>query len=232
VSSDVKALYSGTTTEYVPDLCFKPYDYQDDVIKSCLKTGKGIIRAATASGKSVMISYVVKTLYSNGLFTKGVIIVPTIGLVTQFYDDMREYGMDMSLIGRVGDDWREWDKTIIISTWQSIQNDIPKHMCDKDLVIVDECLSGDTMISTPQGTTMIEQLSPGDIITSYNIEKDQYEDDLVVEVFRNMSISGSEKMYKLEFDNGTYLEVTGNHKILTMDGYVRADQLTTKHDII
>ncbi len=137
ISPDVKSLFTGIKPEYTKDLLFPPYEYQDDCISTCLSASKGIIRSATASGKSVMISYVMRELWEKNLIKNGIIIVPSIGLVTQFYNDMDDYGIDMSLIGRVGDDWREWDKPMVISTWQSLQN-VPEHMERMDGVVVDE----------------------------------------------------------------------------------------------
>lgn len=137
LSPEVKSLFVGIKPEYKKDLCFPPYDYQDDCISACLKTGKGIIRSATASGKSLMISYVVKALQERKLVKRGIIIVPSVGLVTQFYEDMADYGMDMRGIGRVGDTWREWDNPLVISTWQSLNN-VRHHMERMDMVIVDE----------------------------------------------------------------------------------------------
>ena len=137
LSPQVKQLFVGIRPEYRKDLCFSPYDYQDDCITACLKTSKGIIRSATASGKSLMISYVVKALQEQNLTKNGIIIVPSIGLVTQFYGDMQEYGMDMSVVGRVGDNWKEWDNPLVISTWQSLNN-VRHHMERMDTVIVDE----------------------------------------------------------------------------------------------
>lgn len=137
LSSEVKSLFVGINPDYTKNLKFIPHEYQDDCISSCLKTGKGIIRSATASGKSLMISYVIKSLWEKQLINKSIIIVPSIGLVTQFYEDMSDYGIDMSLVGRVGDTWKEWDNPVVISTWQSLQN-VPERMNDMDCVIVDE----------------------------------------------------------------------------------------------
>jgi len=137
LSDEVKQLFNGIPPVYKKDLLFEPYDYQDDCISACLKTSKGIIRSATASGKSIMISYVLRTLWESGQIENAIIIVPSIGLVTQFYTDMEDYGIDMKLIGRVGDDWREWEKPIVISTWQSLQN-VPEQMNRMDVVVVDE----------------------------------------------------------------------------------------------
>ena len=137
LSADVKQLYNGIKPNYKKDLLFTPYEYQEDCINACLKTSKGIIRSATASGKSIMISYTLRALWDSGEIENGIIIVPSIGLVTQFYTDMEDYGIDMSLVGRVGDDWKEWDKPLIISTWQSLQN-VPEHMERMDVIFVDE----------------------------------------------------------------------------------------------
>ncbi len=137
ISDDVKSMFVGIKPDYRKDLKFEPYDYQDDCISSCIRTSKGIIRSATASGKSLMISYVQKALWEKNLINKGIIIVPSVGLVTQFYDDMYDYGIDMDLVGRVGDNWKEWDRPITISTWQSLKN-VPEKMTEMDSVIVDE----------------------------------------------------------------------------------------------
>lgn len=137
LSPEVKSLFVGIKPEYIQDLSLIPYNYQDDCVTACLKTSKGIIRSATASGKSLMISYVMKTLKERILMNNGIVIVPSIGLVTQFYEDMTDYGMDMSLVGRVGDEWKEWNKPMIISTWQSLKN-VPEQIGRMDCVIVDE----------------------------------------------------------------------------------------------
>lgn len=137
MSEDCKGVFRGLTIPYNKNLQFEPYDYQDDCISACLKTSKGIIRSATASGKSLMISYVIKALWESQNMKNGIIIVPSIGLVTQFYEDMADYGLDMSLVGRVGDDWREWGNPITISTWQSLKN-VSHKMEGFDAVLVDE----------------------------------------------------------------------------------------------
>ena len=231
LSSEVKSLFVGIKPEYHKNLKFQPYNYQDDCISACLKTGKGIIRSATASGKSLMISYVVKALQEKNLTKNGIIIVPSVGLVTQFYGDMKEYGVDMSTVGRVGDKWKEWNNPLIISTWQSLNN-VKHYMEHMDMVIVDECVDGDTLIKTDNGYKKIKDLVIGDIVISYNTETNEYEQDIIEDVYENMTISSNERMYELEFDGGEILRVTGNHKILTDKGYIRADELTCEHDVI
>ena len=137
LSPEVRQLFVGIKPEYLKNLSLKPYNYQDDCITACLQTSKGIIRSSTASGKSLMISYVIKALQEANQTKNGIIVVPSIGLVTQFYEDMKEYGMNMNNIGRVGDDWKEWDNPLVISTWQSLNN-VRHHMNRMDTVVIDE----------------------------------------------------------------------------------------------
>lgn len=231
VSPEVKSLFVGIDPIYNKNLSLTPYDYQDDCISACLKSSKGIIRSATASGKSLMISYVYNALREKNKTQNAIIIVPSIGLVTQFYEDMTEYNIDKTLVGRVGDNWKEWDNPLVISTWQSLNN-VRHHLERMDTVIVDECVDGDTLIKTNNGYEKIKDLVIGDIVISYNTETGRYEQDVIEDVYENMTISSNEKMYELEFDNGEILRVTSNHKILTDKGYIRADELTDEHDII
>jgi len=102
------------------DLKYFPRDYQRESAEVVLKYTKGIIRSATASGKSLIISYIIKTLLENRATKHNLIIVPTISLVEQFKSDMIEYGIKPDLIGQVYEAKKEFDKPIVVSTWQSL----------------------------------------------------------------------------------------------------------------
>jgi intein/homing endonuclease len=69
-------------------------------------------------------------------------------------------------------------------------------------------------------------------VISYNIATGEYQPDVVVQLHHNLTKSSSELMYELIMDDGTTLQVTGNHPIMTTIGYVRADELTQAHEII
>lgn len=119
------------------DLKFFPRDYQRESIEIALKHSKGIIRSATASGKSLIIAYIVKTLLESNATRHNLIIVPTISLVEQFKSDLIEYGMNKSIIGQVYEAKKEFGMPIVISTWQSlsIHSGVLKNY---DCVICDE----------------------------------------------------------------------------------------------
>lgn len=89
-------------------------------------------------GKSLIISYIWKNLFDNKLINKFLIIVPNLNLITQFKDDMIDYGIDSDFIGEVWSGVKEWDKPIVISTWQSLSNYRDK-LQEFDAFMVDEC---------------------------------------------------------------------------------------------
>jgi hypothetical protein len=232
VEVDVKKTFTGIAIDPKWDLLYYPYDYQEDCIRTALRASKGIIRSATASGKSVMIAYITKTLLENKITNNVIIIVPNLSLIEQFKSDLIEYGMDEKLIGKLNAKTKQLDKPIVISTWQSLQRR-KKEMLRFQSVIVDECLDGNTEILTSKGLVKIKDIMIGDIVISYNEKNKKYENDIVKNLYINLTISTEEEMYELIFDDGTVLCVTGNHKILTKNrGWVRADELDENDDII
>ena len=88
IDNGVKGFFSGVDIEPEYDLNIFPRPYQIECIEACLKYKAGIIVAATASGKSCAITYIIKTLMDNKNIKKALVIVPTINLVTQFHSDM------------------------------------------------------------------------------------------------------------------------------------------------
>jgi len=137
----VKSIFKGHEMDIKYDLSLQPRPYQQEAIEICLKYAKGIIRSATASGKSLVISYLIKNLLANRKttgVTKALIIVPSTSLVEQFTDDMIEYGLPESLLGKVYTGHKDWDKHIVITTWQSLKNNHDK-LSMFHCVIGDEC---------------------------------------------------------------------------------------------
>jgi len=137
----VKNLFKADKIEINYDLSLYPRPYQKEAIEFCLKYSKGIIRSSTASGKSLVISYILYNLIKNRAITnvrKCLIIVPSTQLVEQFRTDMIKYGLPEAMIGRVYTGHKDWDKHIVISTWQSLKNN-HKKLPLFHAVIGDEC---------------------------------------------------------------------------------------------
>lgn len=121
ISNEIKDMFGfGVTPNLTYNLAFTPYNYQQECVKSLMKVTKGIVVVATAGGKSLIISYLIHNLPDENM--KSLIIVPTLQLVEQFQGDMVDYGFDISYIGKVNSSHKEFDKPIVVSTWQSLKN--------------------------------------------------------------------------------------------------------------
>lgn len=108
------------------DLKFEPRSYQNEIVKICLEMRKGIFVSPTASGKSFSIALIIDNINKNYGIKKTLIIVPNTSLILQFYDDLIDYGINKELLGKFYADEKDWDKPILISTWQSLSYDNEK----------------------------------------------------------------------------------------------------------
>jgi superfamily II DNA or RNA helicase len=89
------------TSTWVP---FMPYDYQIETAYKILKNRYCLAEVATSGGKSLIITIVI--LYTLKYIkddAKFLIIVPSISLVTQFYDGIKEYYYGENNINNVFD---------------------------------------------------------------------------------------------------------------------------------
>ena len=198
----------------------------------------------TSFGKSLSITMECLWYINCGL--KCLIVVPTKDLVDQFYNDIKDYATNES---NQLESWYPntqriyaglpkyiFDNTnICISTWQSlikIYKNEKNFMNNFDAIILDECFHGDSLVLTPSGYVKIKDLNYGDKIVNYSEKDNQYKIDEIVEVYKNLTTSKSEKMYELFFSNEKTTLVTGNHQFLTEYGWKRADKLTFNDIII
>jgi len=128
-------------------------DYQVDATVKCLRSRRRTLVSPTGSGKSLMI-YFITQWYKK----KTLIIVPTIGLVTQMMKDFESYGYKGNI--HVSTDGlsknHDIDADVVITTWQSLDNGkskINKKWYDQfEVVIGDECHGA-------KATTLIKILS-------------------------------------------------------------------------
>lgn len=97
-------------------LPFEPYDYQIKAMNIVLKKKRAIILSATGSGKSMIIYLIVRALLEN---RRILIVVPTIMLVTQLFEDFKDYGFDADeFVHTISEGAKKvTKKPITISTW-------------------------------------------------------------------------------------------------------------------
>lgn len=123
-------------------LPFEPYDFQEKAFRESLLNTKQINKMCTSSGKSMTISLIAEFFRRRG--KKGLLLVPNINLLTQFKNDIEDYNLidlhdDTHTIGGGNSD-RHFDKTLTISTWQSLQEKFASDLKldELDYVICDE----------------------------------------------------------------------------------------------
>ena len=120
-------------------LTFPPYDYQERAFKESILNVKQINKMCTSSGKSMTISLIAEFFRRQG--KKGLLLVPNINLLTQFKNDVKDYNLielyeDSHVIGG-GSSEKHFNKSLTISTWQSMQN-WHDELNTLDYVITDE----------------------------------------------------------------------------------------------
>jgi len=121
-------------------LPFKPRKYQIEAFLNIIQNWNHLGIISTGGGKSLVIYLVLKYFWKNNI--SNILIVPTIGLVDQMYNDFKEYNApkdflnDIQLIGGEYKN-KNLSKPIIISTWQSLSK--IKNIEKYDSFFVDEC---------------------------------------------------------------------------------------------
>ena len=211
---------------------FELRNYQIEAVYQGLRHNRKLLVSPTSSGKSICIYTLTRYYVEKGL--KVLIIVPTTSLCSQMSKDFQDYGWNSEeYVHQIYSGYEKVsDKPVIVSTYQSLHKLEKAYFSQYDVVVVDECFSGDMRVLTPKGYLKIKELNEGDKVINYDEKNKTFKEDNILKVHKNLKKSIGEKMYKLEFDNGKIIEVTGNHKFLTTNGWIRADELTDNHDII
>lgn len=112
--------------EIIPTLPFTPYKHQLKLFLGMVNNTNHISIAATGSGKSLAV-YLLLMYFRSFKEPKTIILlVPTIMLVQQMFNDFKEYNASdefMQSIQQIGGEFtnKEVKKPVVISTWQSAQ---------------------------------------------------------------------------------------------------------------
>ena len=118
-------------------------DYQLLASSVGLTRKRTVLVSPTASGKSLIIYMMIRHLLNTGK-KRGLLIVPTINLVTQMHSDFKSYsnnnGWDVEKYCQkiYGGESKIPDTDLIISTWQSIYDMPKKYFAQFDFIIGDE----------------------------------------------------------------------------------------------
>lgn len=227
---------------------FFPYDHQIESVYKILKYRYCICEIATGGGKSLVFSLILFYLLSrkDNNF-KFLLIVPSISLVTQFYNEIIEYNnssnnenpnpLDIRMCEIMSDKPRvdgldESTCNVFIGTYQSLEKRPPEFFKQFDVITTDECLHPESMITMADNSLKaIKDIKIGEYVKTVNEETNQIESKPVEYIYKDLS--KSEQMYELELENGEYLKITGNHKVrLVSNIWKRIDELTISDEIL
>lgn len=244
-------------------ISFTPYDHQVESAYKILKNRYCMAEVATSGGKSLIISIVMfYTLKHIDSKAKFLIIVPSITLVTQFYDNIVEYNWGVnnllemrekkveSILNKeskytpcevkveevMSERPRKYtgtdDANVYIGTYQSLEKWPKEFFQQFHTVVTDECLHPDSLINMSDGS--LKKISEIKIGEYVKTinEKTKKIEDKKIEYVYE-NLSISNDMYEIEMEDGKILKITGNHKVYTSE-YIwkKVEDLSENDEII
>jgi hypothetical protein len=218
-----------------------PRYYQTEGVKRVLKFRNCTEEISTSGGKTLISYMIFRYLFDRGKIKKMLYVVPNVGLVEQSEDKFYEYD---EKAGFSTPPWKsaciyggskrrnEEDANIIFGTFQSLSKKDEKYFEQFNAVCVDECLHPDTLIRMEDfSQKKIKDINIGEMVWTYNEKRNMFEIKEVEHVYKNLS--KNQQMFKLEMEDGSLLNITGNHKVYTKEyGWIRVDELTGTEEII
>lgn len=202
-----------------------PRYFQNEAVRAIIASWKlGYTPCAcmsTGSGKALTASILAeKALKQN---KRALILVPTMELCQQNFKELAEYTDYPMALGMCCSKLQKFQtqKQAVIATYTSFLSRRARSGAF-DLLIIDECFTGDTLISTVDGEKRIDKVRLGDLI--YNA----YGYGEVKAISKKIS----NKIYKVRLGNGTEIKTTNNHPIFTQYGWIRSEDLDKRHVII
>lgn len=173
------------------------------------------------SGKSLIVADIASRLHQNVL-----VLQPSREILAQNYAKYKSYGMDNCSIYSASFNSKEISE-VTFATIGSIM----AHIDDFDhfkAIVIDECFPYKQFISTEIGQKRIGYLYKLFVnghklpkVLSYNEKTRKMEPNKIIAVKCN----GVKTIYKMHFNGGTSVKVTGNHPFLTLEGWKAVNDL-------
>lgn len=178
--------------------------------------------AATGSGKTCIAAHIIHSALAKG--KRVLFLAHRRELIDQCAAKLRDLGI--------------WNYNVVLSGHPqsrnpaapmqiaSIQTLIRREYPPADLVIVDECLTGDTLVSTPNGEVPIQDIIVGSSVMTYN--KGTVTESKVTAAWS----SGEKEIIKIITQSGVEIKCTKNHLIYTENGWIRASKITASSKVL
>ena len=192
------------------------YDYQENAVNSLIQAQGGILQSKAGSGKTRMG---IATICRMG--KKTLWLTHTNELLNQSYNAAAEF-IDKKLLGKITAGKIQIADGITFATVQTLSKaDLNALRYEWDMIVVDECFSCDTLISTIDGYKKIKDIDYGDMVLSYNHDTCKAEYKPVIYKF----CKGAENVLTVTTEFGKMV-LTRNHPVYTQRGYIKAEELT------
>ncbi|NCN41428.1 DEAD/DEAH box helicase family protein, partial [bacterium] len=196
--------------------------YQEHLVQQSIKwmlnnIAPFCVEAATGAGKSIIISEVARIIHHK-TGKRVLCLAPTADLVKQNISKYKAYGLNASVFSASAGA-KELRHPVVFGSPLTVKNKIRRFQKQGDegyaLVIIDECFTADTMISTPRGEVPINSLRNGDIVCN------AVGSGNVVTTFAKAVY----EIYEVKLSNGKTIKCTGNHPFFTKRGWAEAKSL-------
>lgn len=209
---------------------FKFRPYQETIIN--MATERECVQAATGAGKTAMLAGFIAKFNVKPVS----IFADKLTLVNQLRDEIGKFlGED---IGIVGGGLRDVKDITVYSIQSATEEDVK----DSKMILFDECLDGDTLVTMWNGT----QISIKDIVEkkikmavmTYNIEEKQFEPKYIYDYAKIPLSNKNKKMVKIviedESGNECIIKCTEDHKIWieSENSYIEAGKLIEGMNVI
>ena len=177
-----------------------------------------VIDAAPAAGKSYMIAHIANALHQISGGKRVLCLAPSAELVRQNHGKFILTGEPASIFSASAGA-KSTRHVVVFGTPLTVKNAISR-FCRQGkegfcAVIIDECFTGETLISTPRGDIPIRNLRTGDIVCNAVGSGE-------VETVFTKAVA---EVYDVALSDGTVIRCTGSHPFFTDRGWVQASEL-------
>lgn len=189
---------------------------QREVLEAMVKSSGGQIICPTGYGKSFLIAMICR------LWPKARIDIATHAkdVVEMLYDDLRGHVPSVGLIHSS----KKYNKDARVRCFSG--KSVHKTDGKADVLIVDECITGDAEVSTPSGPVLLRDIQPGSLVMCYDGQ------NIVARPVLRTWSRGVKPVLRITLESGQEIRCTENHPIATTEGWILAGQLNGKEKVL
>lgn len=193
------------------------YPYQEKAVQAAIRWKNGILVMPCGSGKTQCGLEVIARIGGRALW-----LTHTQDLLNQS-KKRAESVLGQGGYGTITAGKVDIGSTITFATVQTMAKiDLSSIKDAFDVIIVDECMPGETLIDTPTGKKALKNLCIDDTITSYNRNERKIENKRITHIFK----SKAHDIVKVKLSNGEEIICTKNHPIYTRSGrWIEAERV-------